>query len=46
MVLTNDEKQKLRKKFTTDAENILNKIDNIKNNLDSKAGTSHCILIL
>jgi hypothetical protein len=36
MVLTNDEKQKLRKEFTTDAENILNKIDNTKNNLDSK----------
>ena len=34
MVLTNNEKQKLRKKFTTDAENILNKIDNTKNKLE------------
>ena len=34
MVLTNDEKQKLRKEFTTDAENILNKIDNTKNKLE------------
>jgi len=36
MILTEDEKHKLRKEFATDAENILKKIDTTKNKLDSK----------
>ena len=36
MMLTNDEKQKLREEFATDSENILKKIDATKNKLDSK----------
>ena len=36
MILTNDEKQKLREEFAADSESILKKIDATKKNLDSK----------
>jgi len=36
MMLTNDEKQKLREEFAADSESILKKIDATKKNLDSK----------
>ena len=36
MMLTNDEKQKLREEFATASEIILKKIDTTKNKLDSK----------
>ena len=36
MILTNDEKQKLREEFAADSESILKKIDATKKKLDSK----------